>query len=108
MRRALVCFAAVLLVGCPAPNDDELLQLVIVSRHGVRTPLEPFVCEGKEPAAECLDNWTRRPGGFPQSWNPAGWEHDGKGDLTKVGTELATLMGGYYGSRVTAALFPIG
>ncbi len=73
------------------PENGELLKVVIVSRHGVRTPLETF---------DDLNRWTQRPGGWPRAWNPSTWPHRCPGDLTEVGTELAALMGGYYRSRL--------
>jgi 4-phytase / acid phosphatase len=75
------------------PETGELLKVVVVSRHGVRTPLETF---------DDLNRWTQRPGGWPQAWNPTTWRHRCPGDLTQVGTELAALMGSYYHSRLVA------
>jgi hypothetical protein len=95
VTRALPYRGLLLILGACA--DGELVKVVIVSRHGVRTPLE---------TKAALDDWTRRPGGFPAVWNPAGWPHDKPGDLTQAGTELATLMGGWYGSRYGGALLP--
>ncbi len=91
---ALAC--VVLLAGGAAdaqPDKGKLIKMVIVSRHGVRTPEQSFAD---------LDHWTRRPGGWPRTWNPPGWTHNDAGDLTKVGTELATRMGSYYHSHLVA------
>src|SRR5215510_9521655 len=80
------------------PVSGELLKVVIVSRHGVRSPLEPV---------QDLNRWTQRPGGWPRVWSPPTWPHQKDGDLTQAGSVLATLMGGYYRSRlVDGGLFP--
>jgi 4-phytase/acid phosphatase len=70
--------AAATPVGAVAQTDDRLTKLVIVSRHGVRTPL---------PASSELALWAAQP------W--PGWR-EGRGDLTAHGKLLATLMGRYY------------
>jgi 4-phytase/acid phosphatase len=82
------------------PAIGEVLKVVVVSRHGVRSPLEPV---------EDLNRWTQRPGGWPRVWSPATWPHQKDGDLTQAGSALATLMGGYYRSRlVDRGLAPTG
>lgn len=61
-----------------AQGDDVLVKLVVVSRHGVRTPLPP---------STELATWAAQP--WPD-WNqPAG-------ALTPRGAQLASLMGRYY------------
>ena len=80
LRTSLVLLMVLAAVPLPAAaQSDELLQkVVIVSRHGVRTPtVEP----------EILATWASQP--WP-SWNqpPAA--------LTPRGAQLATLMGRYY------------
>ncbi len=71
---------ALLAVPLPAPaaDDDVLQKVVIVSRHGVRTPIVA-------PAELAL--WSSRP--WP-TWN------EPQGNLTARGAELVTLLGRYY------------
>jgi 4-phytase / acid phosphatase len=81
-RRIALAAAALTLFGSPlaaAAADDEVLQkVVIVSRHGVRTPIA---------APAEMASWSSRP--WP-SWNePAG-------NLTARGGELVYLLGRYY------------
>ena len=61
-----------------AAEDDVLQKVVIVSRHGVRTPIVA-------PAELAL--WSSRP--WP-AWN------EPQGNLTARGAELVTLLGRYY------------
>ena len=61
-----------------AQGDEVLQKLVVVSRHGVRTPIPPNVE---------LANWAADP--WP-AWNQP------PGSLTPRGAQLATLMGRYY------------
>jgi 4-phytase/acid phosphatase len=84
--RRLVGFAFALLAAgsllapaaAQAASDEVLQKVVIVSRHGVRTP---------EVSAGELDGWSTKP--WP-AWNePAG-------DLTARGAQLAKLLGQYY------------
>lgn len=58
--------------------DEVLTKLVIVSRHGVRTPI---------PAASELAHWSPSP--WPEWQRPPG-------ALTPRGAELARIMGAYY------------
>jgi 4-phytase/acid phosphatase len=70
-------------------GDEVLQKVVIVSRHGVRTP---------EVSAAELDGWSTGP--WP-AWNePAG-------DLTARGAQLAKLLGQYYRSyAISEQLLP--
>ena len=83
MRRPYVLCAAILAaamtIGSGAPAADyELVSTVVVSRHGVRSPIA-----GHPPlAAFAADPWP--------SWPVA------SGDLTPRGAELAKLLGRYY------------
>ncbi|MFO1311229.1 MAG: histidine-type phosphatase [Burkholderiales bacterium] len=112
--RSLACFAAGVVALCAAPfaaaqlstwptftfgpsstQADEVLQkLVIVSRHGVRTPIPP---------ASQLAHWS------PSPWPD--WKQP-PGALTPRGAELAKIMGAYYrryaseGQATTAAGCP--
>ncbi len=73
--------AALLALAAAAPvaaEEDVLVKLVVVSRHGVRTPLTP--------AAE-LALWAAQP------WPPGS---DPPGALTPRGAQLAALMGRWY------------
>ena len=76
------------LIGAPpeakAAGDEVLQKVVIISRHGVRTP---------EVSAAELDGWSTR--AWP-AWNePAG-------DLTARGAQLARLLGQYYRAYAVA------
>lgn len=74
--------AAALALAAPMPaaaqGEDVLVKLVVVSRHGVRTPLTP-------PAE--LAQWSA------QAWPPGS---EPPGALTARGAQLATLMGRWY------------
>jgi 4-phytase/acid phosphatase len=90
-RIALAASAAMLLApAMPAAADDEVLQkVVIVSRHGIRTPTIPAT----ERAL-----WT------PQTW-PAWTEPPG--NLTARGARLVALVGRYHHDLLVAErLFP--
>ena len=84
-RRVAACLLALLAAGsilaptaAEAAGDEVLQKVVIVSRHGVRSP---------EVSAAELDGWSTRP--WPV-WNePAG-------NLTARGAQLAKLLGQYY------------
>lgn len=65
-------------VPAAAQNDDVLVKLVVVSRHGVRTPLTP-------PGELAL--WAA------QAWPPGS---EPPGALTPRGAQLASLMGRWY------------
>ena len=81
--RTIVCVWLTLLVAAgPAFAEAEsgtLIRLVVVSRHGVRSPI---------PTASELHNWSAAP--WPL-WPVA------PGELTPRGKQLVTLMGRYYG-----------
>src|SRR5262245_57943005 len=68
----------------PGPSADTLVQVVLVSRHGVRTPTL---------SNDVLANFSREP------W-PA-WKEP-LGNLTAQGRRLATLMGRYHREALTA------
>jgi 4-phytase/acid phosphatase len=81
MRSAWWIAGLVVLVASPvvqADGDEVLQKLVIVSRHGVRTPI---------PGASELANWAAQP--WP-AWSEA------PADLTPRGAQLVTLLGRYY------------
>src|SRR4029434_8198975 len=85
-----VVFAALAasLLGSPllatAAGDEVLQKVVIVSRHGIRSPLTTD--------AE-LSSWSSRP--WP-SWN------EPKGNLTARGAQLVTLLGRYHRAYLVA------
>ena len=99
MRQLIVAALCGMLTAGAGAQDDytpptgKLVKMVVVSRHGVRSPLE---------ANSALAAWT-----VGRAW-PA-WPTGRPGLLTDRGGELAALMGGYY--RVHAAqaeLVPAG
>ncbi|MFO1413606.1 MAG: hypothetical protein U1F10_06780 [Burkholderiales bacterium] len=81
-RRLLAFLAAALAVVAALPaaaqGEDVLVKMVVVSRHGVRTPLT---------APGELAEWAREP------WPPGS---DPPGALTPRGAQLAALMGRWY------------
>jgi 4-phytase/acid phosphatase len=85
----LAVIAAALAADAAAAADDELIATVIVSRHGVRSPIA-----ARTPlAAIAADPWPAWP--VPP------------GDLTPRGAELARLLGVYYRDHYVAqGLFP--
>ena len=82
----LACGAASTLAqdGPSAPSRDALIQVVLVGRHGVRTPLI---------VPDVLAAWAEQP--WPVWAEPAG-------DLTRHGRELATLLGRYHRASLAA------
>ncbi len=79
--RILQGLVLMLLAAAPpawAESEEVLTKLVVVSRHGVRTPVAPHVE---------LANWAAQP--WPAWTQPPG-------SLTPRGAELATIMGRYY------------
>jgi 4-phytase/acid phosphatase len=78
IARAVAFAALVASTAALAEGDEILTKLVIVSRHGVRTPLPP-------PAE--LATWASQP--WPV-WNQP------PGALTPRGAQLASVMGRYY------------
>lgn len=80
MKRAccLAAFLFLLLLRPVAAEDLQLEQVVLVSRHGVRSPTDI-----RPPLAQlAADPWPKWP--------------VGPGELTPHGAKLATIMGGYY------------
>lgn len=92
-RGALAALLAVAALFPPtvgwSAGDEVLQKVVIISRHGVRTP---------ETIAEELDGWST------QAW-PV-WSEP-PGNLTPRGAQLATLLGRYYRAyAVSGQLLP--
>ena len=82
LRLALAALCS--LGASPEPPGDTLLQVVLVSRHGVRTPTM---------SNDVLANYAREP------W-PA-WKEP-LGNLTAQGRRLATLVGAYHREALAA------
>jgi 4-phytase / acid phosphatase len=77
MLARLLC--ALLLIA-PALAQNQLKMVVILTRHGVRSPLSPMSNYAK-------DSWPL---------NQPDWGVDCCGDLTPSGEQLVRLMGAYY------------
>jgi len=88
MRQVAFAALAAGLLGSPllatAAGDEILQKVVIVSRHGIRSPLTG--------AAE-LSSWSSRP--WP-AWN------EPRGNLTTRGAQLVNLLGRYHRSYLVA------
>lgn len=78
VQLAAVAVALAAAAPASAQGEDVLTKLVVVSRHGVRTPLTP---------ATELAQWAAQP------WPPGS---DPPGALTPRGAQLASLMGRWY------------
>ena len=77
MLARLLC---ALLFIAPALAQNQLKMVVILTRHGVRSPLSPMSNHAK-------DSWPL---------NQPDWGVDCCGDLTPSGEQLVRLMGAYY------------
>jgi len=92
-RTRIACaalIASALLGEAALAADYELRSVVVVSRHGVRSP----IATGMPLAEIAADPWPEWPTAHP-------------GDLTERGAELAKLMGAYYREYYAAqGLFP--
>ena len=71
-------------------NDTKLLSVVAISRHGIRSPLDPLDSTKPNTASTNLD--TLRPQGFPLWPGPAATP----GNLSTVGQQNATRLGAWY------------
>jgi 4-phytase/acid phosphatase len=81
----------------PANAASETLEaVVLLSRHGVRAPTDPNVCQPGDSPISCLNNWSSRP--WPQFPVP----EQGDGFLTPQGARLAQIMGQFYGAYFRA------
>ncbi len=80
-----VCCALAMAAGCSSSDDegDELLSVVVISRHGIRSPTTDI---------DTLNQYTSREQGFP-SWPVP---DNQKGLLTAVGQENAARLGAWY------------
>lgn len=84
---AACCALAV--ASCSSGHDDELLSVVVISRHGIRSPLT---------ATATLNQFTDRAQGFP-TWPVP---EDGKGTLTDVGQQNVARLGAWYRDHYAA------
>ena len=82
---ALVCaITGFLFFACSASvSDTELLSVVAISRHGIRSQTQPL---------SKMNLYTQRPEGFPLWPAPA----DNPGYLSTVGKQNVTLLGSWY------------
>ena len=96
MRRVPLLVAACAAIAWAAPvvaQDLQLERVVLLSRHGVRTPTKPL----EELDRHVSTPWARWPDGLLP------------GDLTPRGAELMALMGGFYRVHyVGRGLLPAG
>lgn len=81
---ALIAGVGTIPLVAEAQSDEVLQRMVIVSRHGVRTPTI---------SAPELDSWSSRP------WPP--W-NEPPGNLTARGAQLVKLVGRYYRENLIA------
>lgn len=86
-----VCGILMMLTGCISSyqnggnhdSNTQLLSVVVISRHGIRSPTE---------SNAKLNPFTLQPEGFPEWPYPA----DTVGNLTTVGQQNAALLGAWY------------
>jgi len=74
-----------MVTGCASSQDDgaELLSVVVISRHGIRSPTS---------SVESMNLYTLRPQGFPIWPSPA----DVPGNLSTVGRQNVVRLGSWY------------
>lgn len=94
VRSLFLVFVLILIAGCGSTSDQssgdtELLSVVAISRHGIRSPTSPV---------ESLNQYTSRPEGFPLWPVPA----DVPGNLSTVGQQNVTRLGAWYRDYYTA------
>lgn len=77
--------------GSGSNGDSELLSVVAISRHGIRSPTS---------SVASMNQYTLRPQGFPQ-WPPPA---DVTGYLTTFGQQNATRLGAWYRDFYAAQL----
>jgi 4-phytase/acid phosphatase len=80
---------ALAMAGCSSGENDELLSVVVISRHGIRSPTV---------STATLNQYTSRAQGFP-TWPVP---EDGKGLLTDVGQQNAARLGAWYRDHYAA------
>jgi 4-phytase / acid phosphatase len=83
-----LCCSLMMAAGCGLSStknsgDTELLSVVAISRHGIRSPTS---------SVETLNQYTSRPEGFPLWPAPA----DVPGNLSTVGQQNVTRLGAWY------------
>ena len=89
-----ICFSLMMAAGCGSSsnqsnNDTELLSVVAISRHGIRSPTS---------STASLNQYTSRPQGFPLWPAPA----DVPGNLSTFGQRNVTRLGTWYRDYYTA------
>ena len=82
------CCSLMMAAGCgsssnQASSDTELLSVVAISRHGIRSPIS---------SVASLNQYTSRPQGFPLWPTPA----DVAGNLSTYGQQNVTRLGSWY------------
>src|SRR5207302_1285806 len=80
MLARLLCALIFIAPAWAQSASTQLKMVIVLSRHGVRSPLSPM-------SAYAKDAWPD---------NQRDWQVDCCGDLTPSGEELARLMGEYY------------
>ena len=90
VRSLFLVLAMTLLAGCggdSGPNGDtELISVVAISRHGIRSPTS---------SAASLNQYTTQPQGFPV-WPPSANDPDVPGNLSIYGQQNVTRLGSWY------------
>lgn len=98
----VVCCSLLMTAGCgsstgQSSSDTELLSVVAISRHGIRSPTS---------STEEMNQYTTRTQGFP-IWPPSADDPDKPGNLTNFGQQNVTRLGAWYRDFYTAqGLFP--
>lgn len=96
------CCSLMMAAGCGSSSnnnssDTELLSVVAISRHGIRSPTA---------STASLNQYTAQPAGFPV-WPASADDPDTPGNLTTFGQQNVTRLGSWYRDYYTAkGLFP--
>ncbi len=86
---SLLCPPAVSMGAAPSDSGENaasLLKVVVLTRHGVRTPTQ---------SQETLQSWTMHPWPVWPAWTPPGLENapsDARGRLTERGAQLVSAL----------------
>ena len=76
----IACLAFYACGGNDSDSETDLISVVVISRHGIRSPISP------------LDQYTQHPQGFPRWPAPA----DASGNLSTVGQQNVARLGAWY------------